>query len=302
MRRKVPRRPWAERALVAVAALALMQMGAAPGKKKGKEPPPPKVQETVGDLSFVVSRGEIKVEGVGLVVGLDNTGANPPPSWQRQQLVDEMSKAGVEHAEKLLDSPQLSMVIVRLTIPIGVGPSDRLDVQVEVPQACGTKSLAGGYLLMTRLREVMIGGGSPRTGSDIALAQGPVMIGTPAKPNNPKVGRVLGGGKVKKDHPYTLVIRENRKSFKTAKILETVVNERFHQTEDGHQKGAATAKTDSYLVLKVPPIYHQNQEHFFRVVQLLPMIDSPELRTRRVAAWSKELLESQDRRAGGDEA
>ncbi len=29
----------------------------------------------------------------------------------------------------------------------------------------------------------------------MALAQGPVMIGTPAKPNDPKVGRVLGGGK-----------------------------------------------------------------------------------------------------------
>ena len=42
--------------------------GAAPGKKK-KEGLPPKVQETVGDLSFVLSRGEMKVEGVGLVVG-----------------------------------------------------------------------------------------------------------------------------------------------------------------------------------------------------------------------------------------
>ena len=102
---------------------------------------------------------------------------------------------------------------------------------------------------------------------------------------------MLGGGKVKKEYPYTLVIKENRESFRTSKMLETVVNERFHQTEDGHQKGVATAKTDSYLVLKVPRLYHQNQEHFFRVVQLLPMIDSPELRARRIAAWSKELLD-----------
>lgn len=291
MRRIIPERPWAHKALVAIAALALLQMGAGPSKKKGKEPPPPKVQETVGDLSFVVSRGEMKVEGVGLVVGLDNTGSNPPPSWQRQQLVDEMSKAGVEHAEKFLDSPQISMVIVRLTIPIGVGPGDRLDVQVEVPPACSTTSLAGGYLVMTRLREVMIAAGSPKGGPEVALAQGPVMIGTPAKPNDPKVGRVLGGGKAKKDHPYTLVIKENRKSFRTAKMLETVVNERYHQTESGKQKGVVTAKTDSYLVLKVPPIYHQNQDHFFRVVQLLPMIDTPELKTRRIAAWSKEVLD-----------
>ena len=54
---------------------------------------------------------------------------------------------------------------------------------------------------------------------------------------------------------------------------------------------SATAKTPSFLVLRVPELYHQNQEHYFRVVQLLPMIDSPELRTRRAAAWSKELLD-----------
>jgi flagellar basal body P-ring protein FlgI len=277
--------------LVAFAVLALVQAGAGPGKKKGKESRPPKVQETVGDLAFVVSRGEMKVEGVGLVVGLDNTGVNAPPSWQRKQLVDEMSKAGVEKAEKLLENSQVSMVIVRLTIPIGVTPKDRLDAQVEVPQGCATKSLAGGYLLMTRLREVMIAGGSPKGGPEMALAQGPVMIGTPAKPNDPKVGRVLGGGMAKKDYPFTLVIKENRESVRTSKMLETVINERFHQTEDGHQKGAANAKTPSYLELKVPPLYHQNQHHFFRVVQLLQMIETPELRARRIAAWSKDLAD-----------
>ncbi len=291
MRRTVPRYPWAHRVSVAIAAVAVVQMGAGPAKKKGKDTHPPKVQETVGDLSFVVSRGEMKVEGVGLVVGLDNTGASAPPSWQRKQLVDEMTKAGVEKAEKLLDSPQVSMVIVHLTIPIGVSPKDRLDVQVEVPQACATKSLAGGYLLMTRLREVMMAGGAAKGGPEMALAQGPVMIGTPAKPRDPKVGRVLGGGKAKKDYPFTLVIKENRESIRTTKMLETVINERFHQTEDGHQKGAANAKTPSYLELKIPTLYHQNQQHFFRVVQLLQMIDSPELRVRRIAAWSKELAD-----------
>ena len=39
MRRTVPRRSWAQKALVAIAALALTQMGAGPSKKKGKGPP-----------------------------------------------------------------------------------------------------------------------------------------------------------------------------------------------------------------------------------------------------------------------
>jgi flagellar basal body P-ring protein FlgI len=288
MWRTLPRRPWAHRAFLAIAALALLQIGAGPSKKK-KEGLPPKVQETVGDIAFVVTRSEMRVEGVGLVVGLDNTGVDSPSTWQRKQLVDEMSKAGVEKAEKLLTNPQVSMVIVRLTIPVGVGPKDRLDVQVEVPRTCGTTSLAGGYLLTTRLREMLLAGGSPKESFDIALAQGPVMIGTPAKPNDPKVGRVLGGAKVKKEHPFTLVIKENRESFRTSKMLEKVVNERFHEFEHGKQTGVATAKQPSFLTLKVPALYHQNQDHYFRVVQLLSMIDSPELRARRSAAWTKEL-------------
>jgi flagellar basal body P-ring protein FlgI len=277
--------------LAAIVVLALGPASAAPGKKKKKEPPPPKVSETVGDLAFVVSTGEMKVEGVGLVTGLENTGADPPGSWYRQQLVDEMTKAGVEKADKLLASPQVSMVLVRMTIPMGVNPSDKLDVQVEVPPACGTKSLAGGYLLATRLYEVAIAKGATLKGHELAIAQGPVVIGTPAKPNDPKSGRVLGGGRVKKDYPYTLVIKENRESFRTAKMLETVINERFHDTDDSRHKGVATGKTSSYLVLRVPPLYHQNQERFFRIVQLLSMIDSPELRPRRLATWSKELLD-----------
>ena len=108
---------------------------------------------------------------------------------------------------------------------------------------------------------------------------------------DPKVGRVLGGGKVKKDYPFTLVIKENRESFRTAKMLETVVNERFHQNENGHQTGAAVPRPRAIPELKVPKLYHQNQQHFFRVVQLLQMIDSPDLRTRRMAAWSKDLLD-----------
>jgi flagellar basal body P-ring protein FlgI len=274
---------------VAIAVFAFLPIGAAPKKKK--EGTPPKINETVGDISFVMSHGEIKVEGVGLVAGLDNTGVDPPPSWYRKQLVDEMSKATVEKPEKYLTNPRFSMVIVRLTIPVGVSTKDRLDVQVEVPPGCGTTSLAGGYLLTTRLREVLLAGGSPKESFDVAFAQGPVMIGTPAKPNDPKVGRVLGGAKVKKNYPFTLVLKENKSSARNSKMLETVVNERFHEFEAGHQKGVANAKSPQFLELKVPTLYHQNQEHYFRVVQLLAMVDSPELRERRTAAWAQDLTD-----------
>ena len=293
MRRMVPGRPRALGALVVMAVMAatLAHLAAAPisSKKKSR---PPKIDETVGDLAYVVSKGEMQVEGIGLVKGLENTGGDSPPSSYRKTLIDEMSKAGVEHPERWLASPQLSIVLVRMVIPMGVGPTDPIDVQVEVPQGCPTKSLAGGYLLTARMFRVSYGDkGEALRDHEVAIARGPIMLGTPAKPNDPKIGRILGGGRVKKEYPYTLVIKENRESIFTAKMLESVVNARFHQTEDGHQKGMATGKTASFLVLRVPALYHQNQERYFRVVQLLPMVDGPELRVRRLAAWSKELLD-----------
>lgn len=58
--------------------------------------------------------------------------------------------------------------------------------------------------MQTRLREMLIaGGGTPKEGSDQAVAQGPVLIGTAADPSNPKVGRVLGAADQEVDpvHP-----------------------------------------------------------------------------------------------------
>ena len=60
---------------------------------------PPKVDETIGDVATIFGT-DIKVEGVGLVIGLDGTGSEPAPSWQQKKLVDEMQKSGVEHPER----------------------------------------------------------------------------------------------------------------------------------------------------------------------------------------------------------
>ncbi len=277
--------------LAAGGVMALSLVGAAAPKKKRVEPPPPKVEETVGDLAYIVSNTETKLEGVGLVVGLDSTGVDAPPSLYRNKLIDEMRKAQVENPNGILKDPRVSMVIVRVSVPAGVSPSDRLDAEVELPANCGTTSLAGGYLLQCRLREVLVLGGSLKEGSDVALAQGAVFTGTAAEPTKLKVGRVLGGVRVKKEVPFQLILKENRKSFRTSAILEGVVNSRFPQTEGVNQKGAALAKTDQFLVLKIPRVYHQNQDRYFRVVKLLPMVDNPAIRAQRTAVWRQLLLD-----------
>ncbi|MCL6441244.1 MAG: O-antigen ligase family protein, partial [Thermoleophilum sp.] len=128
-------------------------------------------------------------------------------------------------------------------------------------------------------------------GKVLAWAAGPIVTGTREAPTNVKVGRVLGGTRVRADIPYALIIKDNRKSIKTAALLQTVVGRRFFRLEGVDQKGLAEAKTDQYLVLHVPKVYHQNQARYFQVLQLLPVVDTPELRAQRLEQWKAELLD-----------
>lgn len=275
-------------ALLGIAILSMPMVAASPRAKKKVTLG---VDETVSEISEIYSHADVRLEGVGLVVGLDHTGKEAPPSWYRERLLEEMTKAGVEKAAQLLTDTRVSVVIVRTRVPTGTTKTDHLDAEIELPPACGTTSLAGGYLLQCRLREVMIAGGTPKEGPELALAQGPVMVGTEAKPDDLKVGRVLGGARAKNDSPFRLQINESRRSIRTSQLLQDVINRRFHQTEGIKQNGMAKAKTDAYLELRVPEIYHNNHHRYFRIVKALSIVENDSLRETRTAEWGKELLD-----------
>ncbi len=300
MRRTIPSRVRVLGAVVAGAAVLLagaadagparFLIGAKTKAKKRPEPAPPKVDETVGDVANILGY-DVRVEGVGLVMGLDNTGSDPAPSWQRNKLVDEMRKAGVEHPERLLRGSSSSLVIVRATVPAGLTTKDKFDVEIELPPASATSSLAGGWLVTTQLAQRAATPEGEKDDKVIAAGLGPVMIGTAQRPGDPKVGRVLGGGRGKEDSPYLLSIKEARRSGKTSQLLENVIKQRFHQSEGVDNKGMAVAKTDAALVLKVPKTYHHNQDRYHQIIKYLSLVDNENLRARRLEQWGQELLD-----------
>jgi hypothetical protein len=303
MRRTSPSRGSVLVAAVASAVLILTGAGSSddkpanqkPATKTKKKEVPPKVDETIGDVANIFGR-DVKVEGVGLVIGLDGTGAEPAPSWHQKKLVDEMQKAGLEHPERLLNSVNISLVVVRAVIPAGVSTKDRFDIDIELTAASATSSLAGGFLMSTRLAQRVTTKEGDKDDKVIATAMGPVMCGNQAKPNDPKVARVLGGGRVLNDALYLLSIKELRRSGKTSQLIENVVKQRFHQTQDGRNEGMVKAKTDSALELRVPKIYHHNQDRYHLVISHLSLVDNPNLRQERLRVWGKELLDP--KRAG----
>ncbi len=273
-------------------AAAAVMLGAGDGKSLlSKKQPPLKVDETIGDLAYVRSVGDQIVEGVGLVIHLDQTGSEPEKSQYRDRLLAEMRAARVEHPERVLASRERSLVIVRAKIPVGITKADVFDADIELTAGSSTSSLAGGQLLLTKLAQVGYIDGAAREGAVLAYAGGPIVTGSAEKPDDLKHGRVLGGARVKKDQPYLLVIKENRKSVRVSALIQNVIAGRFFYLDGVEQKGMAEAKNDEYLELRVPKNYHQNQARFFQVVQSLPILDSPELRARRMEKWAAELLD-----------
>jgi Flagellar P-ring protein/HEAT repeats len=292
MRRKFSSRARVLGALVAGAALFLT--GAGSGKKPLKVAPPPKVDETVGDVASILG-SDLKIEGIGLVIGLEGTGSEPAPSAQTTKLLDEMRKSGVQHPERLFrglgGASNASIVIVRASFPAGLTTKDKFDLEIELPPASATTSLAGGWLVEAQLGQKAMTREGEKDDKIIAAGRGPIMVGNDLKPGDPKVGRILGGGRGKEDSPYLLSIKEARRSGKTSQLLENVVKQRFHQVEGADRKGMAVAKTDSSLVLKVPKIYHHNQDRYHLVIKYLSLVDNPTLREQRLERWGKELLD-----------
>ena len=107
--------------------------------------------ELIGDVTVPLGLNYLKIEGVALVNGLDNTGGDSGPSSLRNALIGEMQSYDVKNPQKLLESPAVSLVVVRGYLPPGVEKGDSFDVEVVVPPKSKTTSLRDGYLLKMSL-------------------------------------------------------------------------------------------------------------------------------------------------------
>ena len=247
----------------------------------------------IADIAKITDLGKRTVEGVGLAVGLAGTGSDPRPSGYREKLKTEMKRNPELDPERILGDPlkRVSMVLVRADISAGLDPEDELNVEVLLPPGSETTSLEGGYVLEVWLHQVGIASGSQLEGQKWVLAHGPIITGNDADPTDPKVGRILGGGRIKETIPHILVIAEKYRSGMVAKQLEDLINARFQYRDGRFKKGVATAKTDNTLVLNVPERYHHNQLRYFQVLQQLRLKDIPQLNDRRMEDWKAELLD-----------
>jgi flagellar basal body P-ring protein FlgI len=132
--------------------------------------------QLVGDYAAAWGLGVQRIERAALVTGLAGTGSDPAPGPQRQMLLSDMQERGVVEPNTLLASPATSLAWVHGYLPPGIRKGDRFDVFVEVLPDSETTSLAGGWLMETRLSELAVLGNAVREGRVLGVVEGPLLV------------------------------------------------------------------------------------------------------------------------------
>ncbi|MFN0052825.1 MAG: flagellar basal body P-ring protein FlgI [Planctomycetales bacterium] len=255
----------------------------------------------IRDQVAVTGLNTVQVETVGIVMGLDGTGGDTPPSMYRTMALDEMRRRSVPNPNEVLRSPNTALVIVRAALPPVVQRGDHFDVEVVLPENSEATSLRGGYLLQCSLSEqAIIPGRGPAKGHVLAIAEGPVLISTGEGESSSqagvlKRGRILGGGVykggiLKKDREMGLYLRNDLRTVRQARRVASAIGKRFHSFERGIKKPLAEAKTDQFIELKIHPRYKENYIRYVQVIRQIALSETPVEQRERLEQLRKSLL------------
>lgn len=213
---------------------------------------PARADVRIKDITTVEGARGNELLGVGLVVGLNNTGGTDLAT--QQMAIDMLRKLDVSTViarQSLLDnvfkSNNIAMVTVTAELPEFARKGSKLDVVVSA--FGGVTSLEGGTLIRT-----------PLSGSDgqvYAVAQGPLSIGgfrvrgaNNGQLNHPTNGRIPGGafverealGEINQNGVVRLLLREP--DYSTSAKISQAINQQF--------SGSAKAINPGMVQIRVP--------------------------------------------------
>jgi hypothetical protein len=248
----------------------------------------------VGDYVSIKGEGMMTLQGVGLVNGLAGTGEDPPASFYRKMLLDDMRRMKIDNPEQLLASPDTALVIVTAYLPPLVRKGDRIDVDISLPEGSETTSLVGGWLLPCRLSEFAYIDGGMREGKELARSSGPVILfsGESAAGASLKKGMIPGGAEyIGDDRNLKMSLRPDYVGAKMAKRIEDRISQRFHgYDKSGIKKKMAEAKTDSQIELVVHDKYRENYPRYLQVIRHMTLTETPVDRHMRMQRLRDHLM------------
>ena len=252
----------------------------------------------VGDYTTFTGLHRVVLEGVGLVVGLNGTGGDPPPSTYREALVDDMRRRNIREWKDIIRSPDTALVVVRAYLPPLISKGDKFDVDIRIPGDTGASSLNGGRLMETILSETaLVPGQGVMKGHIVANARGPIMISPEEGESESlagvlKRGRVLGGGVSLIERDMALYVRSNFRTYRNITRLADKIGQRFYAYDEyGLREPLAKAQTDQRILLKVHPLYKHNYPRFLQVIQNIAFRETAVSRRVRLQRLEHDLLQ-----------
>jgi len=252
----------------------------------------------LGDYISVTGNNLVALRGVGLVMGLDGTGGDPPPSHLRTELINEMGRRKIKNPAKILKSPNTAMVIVTAHLPAMVREDQNFDVRVALPPNSEATSLKGGWLLETRLsEEQMVQGRGAVKGHMYGVAYGAILTamgGTDSEKISSAMlrrGSIPGGATSKTERDLEIIIRNEFRGLKTSKRIENAVSSRLsHYNHFGQRVSMAEAKTDTRIELKVHPLYRNNFPRYQQMIRSIAFRETEVARRMRVEQLARDIL------------
>jgi flagellar basal body P-ring protein FlgI len=237
---------------------------------KTEAPSPQQLDKTIGDLAEFMAFSSIPVKGIGIVVGLPNTGSSECPpqirDYLRQYILTQLGPRDIVSADAMISSLDTAVVIVEGDIPPGASKHQAFDVTVRALPGTQTTSLINGRLYTTDLKFVAQVEDAIRSSKTLAIAAGPVYIDKISDPNaDPRRGIVLGGGRVMENYQFTLSIL--KPDFEIAAAIRNHINQRFG-------KDVASAVSPEIIYLSVPNNYKDKKERFIELVRSLYITDT----------------------------
>ncbi|HUU93071.1 MAG TPA: flagellar basal body P-ring protein FlgI [Phycisphaerae bacterium] len=249
------------------------------------------LKDTVGAVARFAGREPVAVQGFGFVTGLDGTGTKVVPPGVRQQILAMMRRNKVGHAEEILADPDTAVVTVSGWLTPGIAKGERFGLAVQAIPRTDTTSLEGGFLLECDLTRVRLARGVESRSEPLALGRGSIFVspfgsaGRPQDAGDPRLGRVLAGGKALKARHFRLALLTP--SVRTADQIVRLVNARF--------PGAASGTEDPGRIdLAVPRRFREDKTHFLDLVGAIYMRETPAARDNRVALLLETLEAGED--------
>lgn len=251
----------------------------------------------IGEFTTTAGLNLITLQGVGLVVGLDGTGGDPPVSVYRTTLLNDMRRRGIPNPNQILADPSTAMVVVRAYLPPLVRKGDTFDLKVWLPPNSNATSLRGGHLLETHLAEhALVPGQGYMKGHIFAKAEGPILVSHSVDDEGKNAalvrrGAILAGGRSLKERDLSMFLKSGFRSIRNSKrIADRIALRFFDYNESGIRRPLAEAKTDQKIELKLHPTYRENYPRYLQVIRNIAFRETEVAQRVRMQHLATDLL------------